>query len=83
MNYLIKLKIPVLLTYGTKDYGLVQAADYFRIEMIRLHKSNFTYKGYIGVEHNFFPVKPNGKINYDIDNWNKVAEDWRNWLQQK
>lgn len=83
MNYLMKLRIPVLLTYGTKDYGLAHAIDYFRIEMIRLKRSNYTYRDYIGVEHNFFPVKSNGEINYEIDNWNKVAEDWRNWLQQQ
>jgi len=82
MDYLKKLRIPVLLTYGTKDYGLVHAADYLRIEMMRLKKTNFTFKDYIGVEHNFFPLKTNGEINYDIDNWNKVAEDWKNWLQK-
>jgi pimeloyl-ACP methyl ester carboxylesterase len=81
MNYLQKLKIPVLVTYGTKDDGLVNAADYFRLEMIRLNKNNFTFKDYIGLEHNFFPVKPNGEINYDIYNWDKVAEDWRSWLK--
>jgi dienelactone hydrolase len=81
MVYLMKLKIPVLVTYGTKDYGLIQAADYFRLEVIRLSKSNFTFKDYIGVEHNFFPVKTNGEINYDIDNWNRVASDWRIWLK--
>ena len=28
IDYLLKLKIPVLVTYGTKDYGLVSFADY-------------------------------------------------------
>jgi hypothetical protein len=80
MDYLKKLKIPVLVTYGTKDYGLVQAVDYFRLEMIRLNKYNFTFRDYIGAEHNFFPVKTNGETNFDIFNWDKVADDWRSWL---
>lgn len=81
-DYLKKLKIPVLVTYGTKDYGLVQSADYFRMEMIRQKKENFTFKAYTGTEHNFFPLKANGEINYDIFNWEKVADDWRNWLMK-
>ncbi len=57
MKYLLKLKIPVLVTYGTKDYGLINSADYFRLEVIRLGKTNFTFKDYIGLEHNYFPVE--------------------------
>jgi len=25
-------------------------------------------------------VKTNGETNFDIFNWDKVADDWRNWL---
>jgi hypothetical protein len=82
MEYLLKLKIPVLLTYGTRDYGLIQSADYFRLETIRLGKTNFTFKDYASVEHNFFPVNLKGEINYGIDNWNKVANDWKEWLRK-
>ncbi len=82
VNYLSRLKIPVLVTYGTKDYGLVSFVDYFRVETIRQHKRNFTFKPYIGTEHNFFPLKPNGETNYDIFNWDKVANDWREWLKE-
>ncbi len=83
INYLSKLKNPVLVSYGTKDYGLVSFVDYFRVETIRQHKKNFTFKAYIGAEHNFFPLKPNGETNYDIFNWDKVANDWREWLKEK
>jgi Dienelactone hydrolase family len=82
IDYLRKLKIPVLVTYGTKDYGLIAFADYFRVETIRQRKNNFTFKAYIGTEHNFFPLKPTGEINYDIFNWDKVALDWQKWLRQ-
>jgi dienelactone hydrolase len=81
MEYMKNLKIPVLITYGTKDYGS-PFNDYFRTEMIRQKKKNFTFKAYIGVEHNFFPLKTNGETNFDIFNWDKVAEDWRNWLMR-
>jgi len=80
MNYLEKLKIPVLITYGTKDYSC-PFNDYFRAEMIRQKRKNFAFKAYIGVEHNFFPLKANGETNFDIFNWDKVADDWRNWLK--
>lgn len=80
MQYLEKLKIPVLVCYGTKDAG-TPFIDYFRVDMIRQKKKNFTFKAYIGLDHNFFPLKPNGDINYDIFNWDKVADDWRSWLK--
>ncbi len=49
MNYLEKLKIPVLITYGTKDYSC-PFNDYFRAEMIRQKRKNFAFKAYIVVE---------------------------------
>ena len=82
MEYMKKLKMPVLITYGTKDYSC-PFNDYFRTEMIRQKKINLIFKAYIGVEHNYFPVKTNGETNYDIFNWDRVANDWRSWLLQK
>ena len=43
-------------------------------------KTNLTFKAYIGTEHNYFPLKPNGEVDYDTFNWDKVADDWRHWL---
>lgn len=79
-QYLEKLTIPVLITYGTKDYS-TPFVDYFRVEMIRQKRKNFTFRAYIGLEHNFFPLKATGEKNYDIFNWNKVADEWRSWLK--
>lgn len=78
-RYLEKLSIPVLISYGTKDAG-TPYNDYLRVEMIRQKKNNFTFKDYVGAEHNYFPVKANGEINYSIFNWDKVAHDWGEWL---
>lgn len=82
IQYLLKLKIPVLVSYGTKDAGS-PFNDYLRVETIRQKKSNFAFKAYVGTEHNYFPVRVNGDIDYDIFNWDKVADDWRKWLVGK
>ena len=79
IEYLQKLIIPVLISYGTKDAGSPYN-DYLRVQTIMQKKTNFTFKAYIGTEHNYFPVKPNGKIDYDTFNWDRVANDWREWL---
>jgi len=79
IKYLKKLKIPVLVTYGTKDM-CVPFNDFLQVEAIRQGKRNFTFKAYVGTEHNFFPLTTDNKPNYDIFNWDKVADDWLNWL---
>jgi dienelactone hydrolase len=81
IQYLQKLKIPVLICYGTKDYSS-PFNDYLRIEMIRQKRKNFTFKAYIGTDHNYFPLKANGETNYDIFNWDKVANDWKEWIMR-
>lgn len=78
-KHLIKLKIPVLVTYGTKDAG-APYNDYLQVEAILKNKMNLTFKAYIGTEHNYFPVLSDGKTDFDTFNWDKVAEDWRTWL---
>ncbi len=82
INYLQKLTIPVLISYGTKDWS-APYNDFLRVEMLRQHKKNFTYNAYIGLDHNFFPITKEGQPNYDIFNWDKVANDWRKWARQK
>jgi len=82
ITYLEKLKIPVLVTYGTKDWSSPYN-DLLRVDIIRQKKSNFTFKAYIGTEHNFFPLTEDNKPDYNIFNWDKVAIDWLNWLNEK
>ncbi len=82
IQYLEKLRIPVLICYGTKDWGS-PFNDYLRMQMIRQKRNNFTFKAYVGTDHNYFPIKDDGKPNYEIFNWDKVAGDWRSWLLQK
>jgi pimeloyl-ACP methyl ester carboxylesterase len=81
IQYLQQIQVPVLVTYGTKDAGTAPFNDYLRIEMIRQHKTNFTFKAYINAEHNFFKVKPGGIVDYNDFGWNKVATGWLQWLR--
>lgn len=81
IQYLEKLKIPIFVCYGTKDVSL-PFNDYLRAEMIRQKKNNFTFKAYIGLEHNFFPLTETGQIDYDKFNWDKVANEWWKWTMK-
>ena len=80
-DYLVNLKIPVLLTYGTKDWG-ISFNDLFQMETITARKQNFTFKSYQGLEHNFFPLNEDGSVNEEIYNWDKIASDWMKWLKE-
>lgn len=82
IQYLEQLTIPILVCYGTKDYSS-PFNDYLRTEMIRQIKKNFTFKAYIGLEHNFFPLTATGQPNYDLFNWDKVAIEWWQWTKQQ
>ncbi len=75
------LDIPVLISYGTKDW-CTPYIDYMQVDLIRKGKKNFRFDAYIGTDHNFFPVDKNYKPNYEIDNWSKVASDWLRWLNE-
>lgn len=79
ISYLEKLSIPVLIVYSTKDESVLYN-DYLKVEMIRKKKNNFTFKTYFGLNHNFFGLKPNGEVDYDKFNWDKIALDWLPWL---
>jgi dienelactone hydrolase len=82
IEYLVKLKIPVLVSYGTKDWS-APFNDFMRVDFLRKGKTNFTFQSYVGTEHNFFPLTANNKPNYEIFNWDKVANDWLKWTNEK
>lgn len=81
IKHLEKLKIPVLVSYGTKDWS-APFNDFLRVDIIRQGKINFTFKAYVGTEHNYYPTTENNKPNYDIHNWDKVVYDWLEWLSE-
>lgn len=79
IQYLEKIKKPILVSYGTKDW-CSPYIDFMRVDFIRKNQTNVTFNAYIGLEHNFFPILSNGTPDYTIFNWDKVAIDWLKWL---
>ena len=77
MPELLRTRVPVFIGFGTLDRG-VAGDDYLRLETIRQHRANFTFREYPGREHNFFGVK-NGQIDYDDFYWDQVGEDFLRW----
>lgn len=76
---LMNLMIPVLVSYGTKDWS-ASFNDLFQIEAIREKKNNYTFKSYLNLEHNYFPINNDGTVNQEIYNWDRIAADWLKWL---
>lgn len=82
ISYLRKLKIPVLVSYGTMDY-CSPFNDYMRLEFIEKGLKNFSFKSYVGLEHNYFPKDKLGNVDFKEFNWNKVSDDWLKWLEKQ
>lgn len=74
-----KLKIPVLVTYGTKDWN-VAYNDLFYVEAIRKQLKNITFIPFEGLEHNYFPVNEKMEPNHEIYNWETVGKEWAKWI---
>jgi dienelactone hydrolase len=82
LNTFQNLDIPVLVCYGTFD-SAAPFNDLLRAEMIRMKKKNITFKAYIGLDHNYFGRKETGETDYGNFNWDKVADDWLNWIHSR
>lgn len=82
IEYLEELNIPILISYGTKDWS-APFNDLLRVDVIRKGKKNFQFNPYIGTEHNYFPLTKDNKPDYNIFNWDNVANDWLQWLNEK
>lgn len=74
-----RLKIPVLISYGSKDVSCL-FNDMFRIETIKENIGNIRFKAFIGLEHSYFHVLPNGQVDYSQYSGDKVVTYWLNWL---
>jgi len=81
MEYLKKLRIPVLVSYGSVDNN-APYNDYLRIWCIQHQKKNFQFNCYVGLEHNYFGTDANGKTDYGAFHWDDVATDWMAWIKQ-
>lgn len=80
ITYIRQLKIPVLVCYGTKDWS-APFNDYMQVEFIQTNLKNVTFKAYVGLEHNYFPLNANGRPDYSQFKWDEVANYWNTWLK--
>lgn len=78
-----RLKIPVLVCYGTKDTA-APFNDLLQIETILNGINNIRFYAYIGREHNYFKVKENGDLDFSEKEfgWDKVGNDWFQWIMK-
>lgn len=76
-----KLKIPILITFGTKDWS-APFNDLFFVETIRNNQHNFTFIPYQDVEHNYFLVNEKLEPNFELYNWENVGKDWATWIKK-
>ncbi|WP_435414527.1 alpha/beta hydrolase family protein [Polaribacter aestuariivivens] len=76
-----RLKIPILISYGTSDEG-APFCDMFHIEIIKERQTNFTFNAYVGLDHYY--QKKNNKIdsNNKTDYLSDVVYDWLKWLKK-
>lgn len=82
LQTLLKVSVPILIIYGSLDYGSIDN-DRLPFEFARAGKKNLSVKPFLGLEHNFFEVKTNGRPNYQKYHWDKVARYVSEWLKEK
>lgn len=76
----LSLDIPIYLAYGTED-RTADLCDIVPLFFIEKNKNNLTLKRYLGLEHNFFELTPDGRTNYEKGHWNEVMKSFVNWLE--
>ena len=68
INDWLKIEIPTYLAFGTSDIAS-DLCDLVPLFYIQNAKTNLTFKRYLNVEHNFFEVDQQGKVNYEKENY--------------
>ncbi|RYY47722.1 MAG: hypothetical protein EOO06_11985 [Chitinophagaceae bacterium] len=80
IDNLLKLKIPILLTIGSRDTNVpVEASDYIKAEFVRLQKNNLSYKVYLNADHSYREILPTGE---EIDRWPQLFDDFATFIQE-
>lgn len=79
LDKILSLKIPVFVTYGSKDWNSI-FNDYLRTETIRRGLDNFSYKIFYGTDHNFFPVDNCYENKKEDTLWQGVGDEWLSWI---
>ena len=76
----LNLNIPIYLAYGTED-RVSDLCDLVPLFFIEQGKDNLTLKRYIGLEHNFFEVNEEGKVNHKKKHWEDVMSAFISWIK--
>ncbi|MFT5823003.1 MAG: pimeloyl-ACP methyl ester carboxylesterase [Crocinitomix sp.] len=76
----LSLNIPIYLAYGTED-RTADLCDIIPLFFIEKNKNNLTLKRYLGLEHNFFELSENGRVNHEKGHWNDVMMEFINWVE--
>ncbi len=83
LDYLLSLKIPILIIYGTADVAST-SNDILPLEFARRGKTNLTVKAYPNHDHTFYKLTygPDGKVVSKEYNGVAVERDYFEWLKQ-
>lgn len=73
-----KIKIPILIAYGSNDIGVAFSNDMIRLRLT--DKKNFSFKVYPLLSHNF--EKPSNAGNENENHWQQVFEETVAWLKK-
>ncbi len=81
LDYLLKIKGPLLVVYGTNDPAS-ESNDLLPYFFMKAHKSNLTIQCYPGYDHNYTKWSPDakGKLQEE-DHWADVFDKIDQWLQ--
>lgn len=75
-----RLRIPVLISYGTSDESSPYQ-DMFRLEAIRDRASHISFKPYVGLDHNYqFKMNLDSNKSKKVDYLERVLKDWLDWI---
>jgi pimeloyl-ACP methyl ester carboxylesterase len=77
---LIKLKTPIYIAYGSNDI-VADFCDLLPLFFTKEKKMNYIVKRYPKLEHNFFPIDENDKIDYQNGQWKFVMNEFIQWAK--
>lgn len=80
LDKMLKLKQPLFVGYGTSDIT-ASFCDLLPIYFLSSGKTNFKHKPYLGLEHNFFEVDREGRVDYNKCYWQNVLDDFIIWTR--
>ncbi len=78
---LLVLDMPVLAAHGTHD-SASEGMIVIPYEFARYHKNNLTYLPYENLDHSYYFVDKNGKVDYDRYYFHKIIENVIDWWQK-